>query len=478
MIRFAVTQRLIEKGTFDVPPDIGMRWGVRGIDGRYYTNHGFGHSLLSVPFYLIGKRMGSPKFMISLLGPLATAISCSLLFLLSVRIGYSLNTAVFLSLLAGLCTQMWPESKSPFDHSLETLFSLLAVYLTYVFLHDKNRIDIFLAGISLGFAVLTRITTVLWLFPLLLMGGMVSFHRDSGRGGLIRLARSLALFLAGLAPLLLFILWNNRLRFGSFFEAGYSAWARDRAINNFSSPVYVGLIGQLFSPGKGAFVYCPLLFLCFVAARAYYHRNKPIAVLTFSATIIYIGLFAKYVAWHGDIAWGPRYLTFLMPLWILAMGSAWEEAAYRRKIFWPVITSILIGFSFLVQLTAVMVDMNLHYFRLLRLGVIQNVDTYNYPAAIYFNPRYSPLVDRFAEVGQMVGMIKQNRWLAGNSSIKLDGLTPTLDFWWWRNRSAGMPLVLVLLLITPFVFEIALCTYRIRSLLRREIAPGPTTYQN
>jgi len=70
MIRYSITQRLVEDGRFDLPKDIGERWGVVGIDGRYYTNHGVGQSLLNIPFYMLGKLIGRPKFAVSLLGPL------------------------------------------------------------------------------------------------------------------------------------------------------------------------------------------------------------------------------------------------------------------------------------------------------------------------------------------------------------------------------------------------------------------------
>ncbi len=466
MIRFSVTQRLVEEGRFDLPTDLGKRWGIQGRDGNYYTNHGLGQSVLGIPFYLVGKWTGSPKFMISMMGPLATAASCSLLFLLSLRIGYSLRTAVFVSLTSGLCTQMWPESKSPFDHCLETLSSLLSIYWVYVFLQDKRRGFLSLGGASLGIAVLTRVTSVLWLFPLALMAGMVFAKKGSRLPQFSRSLQNLALFLAGFAPFILVFLWYNQLRFGSVIESGYSVWASEREISNFSNPAYLGIIGELFSPGKGAFVYCPVLILGILAARAFYHCNKPIAILTFFATLIYIVLFAKYVAWHGDIAWGPRYLTLLMPLWMLSMGAKWEGASFHKTASTIAVTGFLIGISFVIQFAGVMVDMNLHYFRLLRLGIIQNVDTYTYPAAIYFDPRYSPLIDRITEVGQMAGWIKQDRRLNGASSTKRGENTPRLDFWWRHNQSAGMPLPFILVLISPFVFEIALCTFRIRNLLR------------
>src|SRR6266480_554141 len=129
MIRYAVTQSLVERGASDLPSDLGTRWGIKGQDGHYYTKYGLGQSLLAIPFFLVGKWLGNPKFFISLLGPLVAALVCLGLFFFALRLGYSLKTALSLCLLAGLCTQIWPESKSPFDHGIEALFCLLSVSL-------------------------------------------------------------------------------------------------------------------------------------------------------------------------------------------------------------------------------------------------------------------------------------------------------------------------------------------------------------
>src|SRR5207249_6301865 len=146
--------------------DIGARFGIKGRGAHYYTNHGLGQSLLVIPFLLLGNYLGNATFLVSLLGPLACALACVVLFSFCLRLGYSPKTAVSLSLIAGLCTQIWPESKSPFDHSIETLFSLLSAYLVYAYFQDGKRTRLLMAGACLGFAVLTRITVVFWLLAL------------------------------------------------------------------------------------------------------------------------------------------------------------------------------------------------------------------------------------------------------------------------------------------------------------------------
>ena len=61
VLRLAVTESILEHGTFALPDDLGKRLGIRGIDGKYYTNHGLGQSLLNIPFYIAGQFIARPK---------------------------------------------------------------------------------------------------------------------------------------------------------------------------------------------------------------------------------------------------------------------------------------------------------------------------------------------------------------------------------------------------------------------------------
>ncbi|PYV44017.1 MAG: hypothetical protein DMG06_08280 [Acidobacteria bacterium] len=458
MLRYAVTQSLIERGALDLPSDIGARWGIKGCDGHYYTKYGLGQSLLAIPFFLVGKWLGNPKFFVTLLGPLVASLVCLVLFFFCLRLGYSLKTALRLSLLAGLCTQIWPESKSPFDHSIETLFSLLSVYLVYRFVQDGRRRRLLLAGACLGFAVLTRVTSVFWLIPL---SAFILLTRQGTEPPLSRVQsflRSGAVFLAGLLPFLAFILWHNAFRFGSILETGYSFWARQKGIANIGNPLRVGLMGELISPGKGVLIYCPILFISVAGLKRFFLWRKEVAVVCFSTSIFYLIFFAKYSFWHGDIAWGPRLLTFLLPFWMLSLGVLLEEDC-KRQNYISLLMKTLIAISFLIQLSAVMIDMNLHYSKLLERKVIHDVDTHAYPLTLYFDLRYSPLLDRVQEIGQALRLSEIQLLSKHHPAPEGTEATPGFDFWWSHNLSQGISPPVVLLLMSPFLGEILICSF-------------------
>lgn len=471
VLRLAVTQSILEHGSVALPDDLGKLVGMRGIDGKYYTNHGLGQSLLNIPFYMAGQWIGRPKFIVSLLGPLTCSLACVLLFHLALRVGYSLNTSLSVSLLTGLCTQLWPESKSPFNHNTETLFSLACVYLVWTGT-QTNSIQLrrlVAAGAGLGFAVLTRASALFWLLPLFLFFVRTSLTQTGLQAQVRNLFKSGFAFLLGLSPFLFLVLWYNAVRFGSMLESGYSEWARQRGFDNFSNPLWLGLIGELISPGKGVLLYCPILLLACLGARSFLTKRNKIGILVACATLFYLLFFAKYKAWHGDNAWGPRYLTFLMPFWMLAAG---EWLRLRQGMAGWRVTSgrLIIVVSFLIQFAAVLVDKNLHYNRLFEAGVIRHANTYAYPPELYFRPKYSPLLDRVREIPEVLKFTYHQVVVKHNAPASEAEELFSVDFWWINRLSRGVNPFGCFLLIVPFIVEIAVCARRIQGILKQSNA--------
>ena len=122
-LHIEVTRSLIERFDLSVPERIGMR----GADGRYYSWLGIGFALLDTPFYVIGKLIGTSEIVFSLINQIIGAATVVLIFLFSIRLGYSRRASILVSVLYGLTTIAWPLSKQPFDHVVETFFVLLSV---------------------------------------------------------------------------------------------------------------------------------------------------------------------------------------------------------------------------------------------------------------------------------------------------------------------------------------------------------------
>jgi hypothetical protein len=295
---------------------------------------------------------------------------------------------------------------------------------------------------------------------------MFALREKTQRARIQYFLRTWARFLAGFVPFLLLFFWYNAVRFGSIFEAGYSLWARDRNIENFSNPIWLGLVGELVSPGKGVFVYCPVLLLAFLGAKQFVRRQRELAVLILLATIFFLVFFATYKAWHGDNAWGARYLTFLMPLWMLFLGEWMErrQPPISRRHVNP--AYLLVALSFCIQLAAVLIDKNLHYNRLNLAGIIPDEATYAYPPRLYFQAEYSPLINRFREVPEALRFTWGQVFIRGNTLASEAEELVSIDFWWINRLSRGMNPFGCLLLAAPLFFEVFACTGRLRAILK------------
>jgi hypothetical protein len=329
----------------------------------------------------------------------------------------------------------------------------MCVYQLVSFLQGQQRWRLWLAGVAMGFAAITRVTTVLWLLPLMFFFVAASGQQRPWRERVRPFLGNASWFGIGFLPFVAALFWYNAFRFGSVFEAGYTLWAADRHFVNFSNPVWIGLAGELLSPGKGLFVYCPILILALWGLRPFWTRHRLAASACVVASIMYLLFFAKYKAWHGDNAWGPRYFTFLMPLWMLFVAEFLRGGYGKWARGSQIAVRGIIVASFVFQLAAVMVDMNVHYLKLLREGVIQNVETYAYPSRIHFDIEYSPLLDRFREIPEALG------WLSPQASA----VSPRLDFWWLQSSLIGSH---GWILVCPFLMEAILSGFRIRSLLK------------
>src|SRR5262249_16855297 len=144
---------------------------------------------------------------------------------------------------------------------------------------------------------------------------LTSRARGASAPALVR--RSLAFLLPGL-PLGLLNLAVNHARFGAWLETGY---ANQGAIVAGVGHLPDGLFGLLLRPGQGPPWYSPTLAAGPFAWRAFHRRDPEVARLAAGAVALTLGLFAPLWWWHGDWAWGPRYLVLVLPVLVLPLAE-------------------------------------------------------------------------------------------------------------------------------------------------------------
>jgi hypothetical protein len=462
-----VTRSLIERFDLSVPAGIG----IRGADGRYYSWLGIGFAMLAAPFYLIGKLIGAPAsffFAISsVINQLFSAATVVLIFLFSVRLGYSKRASILISVLYGLATFAWPLSKEPFDHVVETFFVLLSVYFMYRYIPDRKTLYILLSGTFLGIAFITRLTSILVVPPLFIMAIVSYLKRHDLKSTAMLITKDIFLFSLAFLPFIALNLWYNYYRFGSAFETAYQLIAIRTKIDFFSgTTLLTGLGGFLISPGKGFFFYSPVAILFFFSIKPFLKKHFFLGVSFILIMLSYLLLLSKYIIWHGDWAWGPRYVLVTTPLLIIPIAALFDSDIWLKKNFLRAITYLIIVVSFIIQLAAISVDFNKYFIALRSVEKVKFTDVradgiqpiVELPAETYFDWHKSPILAQFRFIYEMGKGLKDYRYsrppnnATPDEKYKEHPVFNVFDFWWLyiyflKDIRSGFFVALLLMLL-------------------------------
>ena len=185
-------------------------------------------------------------------------------------------------------------------------------------------------------SIAAEYTTAIAVLGLVFFGVLTLRRRRVALNASIRAA---ALFLGGMLPLTMFLMWYHTRTFGGPLEtgyrhladAGYQPW-HEGGFLGVGLPHFRAFFLSFFSPLRGLFVLspglllaCPGLFLLFRRARTV-EELRPLA-WTISAISIGYAYFTSafsYESWGWTT--GPRHLTALVPFLLLPAALALDRA--------------------------------------------------------------------------------------------------------------------------------------------------------
>jgi len=170
------------------------------------------------------------------------------------------------------------------------------------------------------------------------------------------LARDLALFGLGALPAVVVNAVYDAARFGSPLLTNPPT----KPDQSLGFPPWLGLPDLLISPGKGLLWYTPAVLLLILAARPFWRRCPLPATLFALICGGYLLFYSNVNYWHGDPAWGPRYLYATLPYLILPLGEVFGRWRTYRLPLRGVLVGVLAA-SLLVQFSAVSVSYWRHW---------------------------------------------------------------------------------------------------------------------
>lgn len=317
---------------------------VQGQGGRFYSKNAAGQAVLAMPLVAAGSAIARAAH----LGPAQSvlieravtsafnaAVTALLLaaFSLAVRaFGVGGPAALGAALLLGFTTPVWVYAKSFMAEPLQALGLLLALTGSARAALGE-RAGPRLAALGAFLAISAKLSmlpiALVCLVPLL----------EAPRRTWIWPAVGVALALAGHAA-------YDMARFGSPFETGYGAQATAAA---YTTPLWVGVYGLLFSSGKGVAWYAPVLWLAPAGMLAMMSGARPyaeasgertmarrrafgmLAVAIALAWLFALFLYGRFQHWAGDGSYGPRYLVPLLPLGFIPVAFALDRMPDARR---------------------------------------------------------------------------------------------------------------------------------------------------
>jgi|WetSurMetagenome_2_1015567.scaffolds.fasta_scaffold46591_2 hypothetical protein len=298
-----------------------------------------------------------------------TALTAVILFLTTLIKGYSKLTALVLSLLFGLCTIVFPYTRTFFRDPLAMFFLASAWMCVSAILHHSKNImygvkrSLLWIGLftSLVAGVLTK-NTILIAFPVifleLLIGKWQKGHIAVNRIMAIRSPKIWGLLLASLGSFgLIWFLVIPSISSLARFTPAYYGYLFQFFFTTPHPHLLEAFTGPFISPGKSIFIFSPVLLLS-IWSLIYRLKSSWSAWLYLILLIIFQGLFYDD-EWAGHINWGIRYILPAIPLLMLTLAPLVDNALTSIKGW---VTILIFGsISFIIQLLGVLPPIGKYY---------------------------------------------------------------------------------------------------------------------
>ena len=255
---------------------------------------------------------------------LTAAATVAAMFVLLTRLTTRPRAALVAATFAWGTLQWEINGQSPWSHGGATLALVLGL-LALV----ERRLT--WAGVALSAMVAFRLRTppiAILLLPL--VGRQL---RDWGR------------FLAGILPFAVPLLAYNWIAFGSPLHQGYGTAHLTQAVHLDVVRTLRDSLALLVSPGRGLFVYMPILLFSVVGAVR--GRRVPLYRWCAVASLVYLLVVGNDIQWYGGESFGPRKLVDVLPLLVVLLVPALDAIVQSR---WRWVFGGLLAWSVFVEL--------------------------------------------------------------------------------------------------------------------------------
>jgi len=349
-----------------VDPSDNQAISIQKLTSHYISAFPIVAGLMSLPIYAVPLSLGHPVTWENLIlwshisSALIVAISVGFFYLL-VRYGFDVSTreSELLTYIYGFGTINFAlVSQSLWQHGVVQLFLILSLIFVQQIPRSANKyINLFLCGLFLSFAVLSRPTAALAIPFLLILiieklNGLNYDHFTNFRPqSLFLLLKGIVvpilIFVISFVPTLVFFYIYNALYFVDISNQGYAS----QLTSGWLTPFPNGFLGLWLSPSKGILVYSPififsLLSVYFISKIGGYKKNLW-ALVFLAIVLLHTVILGMWKHWYGGWSFGYRMASDVIPFLTLLLIPAVKSPKFY--LFKPLFNVVVI-FSILVQL--------------------------------------------------------------------------------------------------------------------------------
>jgi len=326
-LHLATTLSLLTKGSLHFDP----------IDSQTTSKFGILPAILAIPFYAVGSvisdifqlegaaKSGVVYHFIYLVNAFITALLLAFFYRFSRLLKYPRRSAFYSTVTLGLCTMILPYTKYFYISPIAGLLLFLSWMDLFKWSRKGKTGHLVRSGVWFGLLLLTRVDNIT-LVPIALLAISRKMFTDSLAGekwhstliskkAIIRYAAFLVPVIGGMGAHLFIEYLKYRGQ-----PSGYVGEA-------FSTNLFHGVFGNLFSAGRSIFLYSPPLVFAFIFFPRFSQRHFFAGFLVAGAVLMKLFLFGKWWGWNGGMCIGPRFLLPVVPLFCLALN----EGFYRWK---------------------------------------------------------------------------------------------------------------------------------------------------
>jgi hypothetical protein len=338
--RLALVKAFVDEGRFEIDSYHGAELYTNDMavyNGHYYSDKAIGAGVLGIfayyPVRWIYVHEGiklTPRlfreWMTFLAISLPAALIAPFLYILLKQIATSTTRSLLITLAISFGTPLYKYSTAFYGHSLAAVLYFLAFLIWFYAKRDRS-ISLpltFVSSFFLGFMVITEYPTVVlaFLLSLYILYTLYQLKQLSNW-------KIYAVMAVGFGIPICVLFYYNYSIYGTLFTTTYSheylqIWKTAHS-NNFMGIGFPNLkvfFYETFHPSLGIFWQSPILLLGIIGWFFMAKKEEYRAELFFSMSVIvlYTLFFSGYFDWFGGVAFTPRHLIPLMPLFALPLA--------------------------------------------------------------------------------------------------------------------------------------------------------------